>query len=184
MSVTTEFPVHTKGSAPARSRPVLEQLERSVGAIPNLAAIMSESPTLLGSFVSVREATHHGTFDPRLRELLSLANAAMNGCTYCTAIHATFALAAGVEPADVEAVRSGGLPADARQAAAVRLSRALLVQRGAVTESEMQAFLGAGFERQHALEIVAVLAASLMANYSGRLTHPVPDDAIRAQYRR
>jgi len=183
MTVTAEFPIHTKATAPAAARPALEQLERSVGMIPNLAATMATSPTLLQGFATLRETVHRGSLGPRIRELLSLSNAVMNGCPYCTAIHATFARAAGVSAADLDAVRAGGLPADAREAAAVSFSRALLLQRGAVSGHELEAFLRTGFERQHALEMVAVLAASVMANYSGRLTHPEPDDAIRAEYR-
>ena len=182
-STTTTFPVHTLESAPSDSRETLEQLKASVGMIPNLAAAMSESPVLIRGFAAVKGATDSGTLGPQIREIVLLSNASFNQCRYCTAIHSTFALGGGIDEASVEAVRSGGLPDDPKMKAAVKFSRLLLERKGGVSDKELDEFLAAGFEPSHALEIVALIAQSIMANFSGHLTAAPPDDAIKAQYR-
>jgi AhpD family alkylhydroperoxidase len=182
-STSTKFPVHNLESAPSESRETLEKLKASVGMIPNLAAAMSESPILIQGFATLREITGSGSLDPQIREIVLLSNAGFNQCRYCTAIHSTFALGGGIDEAAVEAVRSGGLPDDSKMKAAVKFSRLLLERRGGVSDEELEEFLAAGFERSHALEIVALIAQSIMANFSGHLTAAPPDDAIRAQYR-
>jgi AhpD family alkylhydroperoxidase len=186
LSVITahSFPIHDIGSAPVGSRPALERLKASVGMIPNLGGAMAESPVLIESFETTRTIIRSiGTFTAQESEAISLANAVENGCHYCTAIHATFALGAGLDAAEVEAIRRGDSPASPRLAALVRFARELLRTRGQVDAEELNAFVDAGLTPAQALELVARLANSVMANYASHLTHPAPDDAIKPNYR-
>ncbi|MCA8950343.1 MAG: carboxymuconolactone decarboxylase family protein [Planctomycetes bacterium] len=177
------FTIHTQQTAPAGSHPAMARLQQAVGALPNLARAMAESPVLLGAFADLRALVQsQGTFDAATSELLSLANAVANGCRYCTAIHSTFGLAAGLPAETVANVRTGGLPTDPSHRALVEFTRAVLATRGKVADTDFDAFLAAGFEPAQALEIIARAALSVMANYAGRLIAPEPDDAIAAQY--
>ena len=186
MSTTAavQFPIHTLATAPAESRPALERLKPAVGMIPNLGGAMAESPVLIECFETTRTIIRSkGTFTIQEGEAVSLANAAENGCSYCTAIHATFALAAGLSASDVEAIRSGALPAQPKLAAVIRFARELLRTRGRVDAAALESFVAAGHTSAQALELVARLANSVIANYSSHLIHPTPDDAIKANYR-
>ena len=51
----SQFQVHTIDSAPADSAASLRTLEQALGFVPNLAATMAESPTLVNSFVDLRK---------------------------------------------------------------------------------------------------------------------------------
>jgi uncharacterized peroxidase-related enzyme len=179
----TSFPIHTLDTAPQASKPALERLRASVGMIPNLAGAMADSPALIQGFVAIREAFQGGSFTAVEREALSLANAAENACRYCTAIHATFAAKAGLDPAEVERLRTKSAPKDARLAALTALARALIAGRGNVAPDVLERFLAAGFSRAQVLEVVLSVGLSTIANYAGHLTHAAPDEAIRAQYR-
>lgn len=183
MTTPTTFSVHTLDSAPAGSRETLERLQASVGMIPNLAAAMSESPTLIKGFAMLREITQTGKLDANIRELIFLSNAAFNQCRYCTAIHSTFALGGGIPAETVEKVRGGSLPDDPRQRAAVEFSRLVLQNKGSVSDDQLRAFFAADFDRGHALEIIALAAQSIMANFAGHMTGVPPDEPIKAQYR-
>ena len=179
-----DFPIHTLDSAPDSARTALTRLQGSVGMIPNLAAAMAESPALIHAFVTLRSHLETGgTFSAIERELLSLVNAAENDCRYCTAIHATFGSKAGLSASAIERLRSGGAPDDPRLAALAAFARRVLRSRGDVAADDLEAFLAAGFTKAQALEIVARLALSVMANYSGHLTRVAPDDAIRPMFR-
>jgi uncharacterized peroxidase-related enzyme len=174
-----DFTIHTLETAPADARPALRQLQASIGAIPNLAAAMAESPPLIQAFVTLR---HHleseGTFSAVERELVSLVNAAENDCRYCTAIHATFGQKAGLSNADVDRLRSGRAPSDARLAALATFTRRLLRARGSVGDNDLAAFVAAGFTTAQALELIARLALSVMANYASHMTHVSPDELL------
>ena len=69
----TIYKVQTLETAPEKSREAMLRLKNSAGMLPNLAAMMSTSPTLIDAFVTLREIYSAGTLDAREREALGLA---------------------------------------------------------------------------------------------------------------
>jgi len=177
----TSYPVHTLESAPEKSRPALQSLIQNLGRVPNLAAIMAGSPTLVNGFVGAFGNFHGGSFTGEEKQTLLLTNAVANRCEWAVAFHSTMALKEGVPAADVEAIRAGRAPADPRLAALVAFDRALIERRGHLGEAEMTALRQAGFGSDQALEVIAGLAVSVMANYAGNVTHPPLEEPLKAQ---
>lgn len=177
----TSYPVHTLETAPEQSRAALETLHKSFGLIPNLAATMAASPTLIGGFVGALLNFLGGSFDARERQVLLLANAVANGCEWAVAFHSTAALAAGVAEADVQALRHGALPQDRRLGAIASLIKALVEKRGHLSTSDLSAFTDAGYRAEQILEAIAGQAASMMANYAGNITQPPLEAPFAAQ---
>ena len=175
------YRIHTVESAPDKSRPALRGLEQALGLIPNLAATMAESSVLLGGFVGAFGNFHGGSFSGAQKQVLLLSNAVANTCPWAVAFHSTLALKEGVDPEDVRAIREGRLPADGRLAALSGFTRALVEKRGHVGESDLTAFTKAGFEPDQALEVIAGLAVSVMANYAGNITNPVVEPPFQQQ---
>jgi hypothetical protein len=54
----SHFPAHTIESAPAQSKPVLEQLQQVFGLIPHIAAKMAASPVLINGFIGLFKRVH------------------------------------------------------------------------------------------------------------------------------
>ena len=156
----TIYEAQTLETAPEKSREAMLRLKNSAGMIPNLAAMMSTSPTLIDAFVTLREIYSAGTLDAREREALGLANAVENGCEWCVAFHSFVALKLGVDEETVRRLRSGGDPDDPRLRALTRLTRRLIRNRGKIEAADLDAFVAAGFGKDQALEVVAGLAVS------------------------
>jgi hypothetical protein len=84
----TQFTIHTVDTAPPDSRAALEALRQEVGFLPNLAATMAESPTLIEGFTTLRTILGGGPFTAVERETIAavafttIANYAHNltGC--------------------------------------------------------------------------------------------------------
>lgn len=167
----TSFPIHTIDTAPEESRETLREVKETLGMIPNLAAGMAESPTLVRAFFAVREAYTHGTLSPIEIQVLSLTNAFENGCEWCMAFHSAAALKAGLSKDALTALRAGRGPEDPRLGALSDLSRTMVKNRGQVSEQDLEAFYAAGFTRAQALEVVLGAGFSVMANFSGHLVH-------------
>jgi AhpD family alkylhydroperoxidase len=153
----------------------LERLKATTGVVPNLAAVMAESPILIDGFVTLREIYQRGTLDPKEREILGVSNAVANGCEWCVAFHTFVAGQLGVDPDTTSALRAGEPPADPRALALTRFANRLIDQRGAVDRQALDEFFNAGFTKVQALEVVAGLAVSLMANYAGNFVEPELD---------
>ena len=159
----TTFAVHTIESAPAASRPALEGLQKAIGFVPNLAASMAESPTLIESFTTLRTILSHSTFTPLEREVISLVTSFENNCTYCMAAHSTFAQMAGGSAEVIEALRAGEAPRDPRLGALATYTRHLLANRGHISSD-------AGFTHAQQLEVIAVIAFTTIANFAHNIT--------------
>ena len=166
------YPVHTIESAPAQSKPVLRQLQQAFGLIPNIAGAMAASPVLINGFIGLFERVHASSLtEPQIQTVL-LTNAVTNACEWAVAFHTALALKQGVSPADVDAIRHGGLPNDAGLASLSTLARALIEKRGRLAESDRERFFEAGFAAEQILEVIAVVAASTITNYTGSVTRP------------
>lgn len=176
-----DYNVHTVQSAPEGSRQSLESLQKAFGMIPNLAATMAESPTLISGFVGALMTFAGGTFTGGERQVILLTSATVNQSAWAVAFHSTAALREGVPAADVEAIRNGKLPADRKTAVLAATARALCVKRGAIDADERAAFEGVGYTPAQLLEAITGLGASLMANYAGNITNPPLEAPFQAQ---
>jgi len=166
----TTFPVHTMESAPERSKPPLEQLQSAFGMIPNIAGAMATSPVLINSLVGLFGNVHGGSFtEPQIQTVL-LTDAVVNGCTWAVAFHTALALKEGIDPADVRAIRERRLPKDSKLAALSVLARTMIEKRGRLNDQDVDRFIAAGFGKDHALEVIAIVAASTITNYTGSIT--------------
>jgi transcriptional regulator with XRE-family HTH domain len=72
------------------------------------------------------------------------------------------------------------LYSDAKLAALSTLAKALIEKRGRLDDQDMERFLAAGFERAHLLEVIGVIAASTITNYTGSVTKPPVEPAFQA----
>src|SRR5499427_2202165 len=102
----TTFPVHTMESAPERSKPALQQLRTAFGMVPNIAGAMATSPVLINSLVGLFGNVHGGSFTEAQIQTVLLTDAVTNACTWAVAFHTALALQAGLDPADVVAMRA------------------------------------------------------------------------------
>ena len=166
----TTFPVNTMESAPEGSKPALRQLQSAFGMIPNIAGAMATSPVLINSLVGLFGNVHGGSFsEPQVQTVL-LTDAVTNASPWAVAFHTALALKEGIDPADVQAIREGRLPKDSKLAALSALARTMIEKRGRLDDRDVDRFIAAGFGKDHALEVIAIVAASTITNYTGSIT--------------
>ena len=177
----SRFPIHTVDTAPPDSRAALEALRQDVGFVPNLAATMAESPTLIEAFTTLRRILGRSAFAPVERETIALAVSFQNDCEYCMAAHSTFAKMSGISERALEALRAGGNPPDERLRALATYTRHLIATRGYATGEATQGFLDAGFAPAQALGVIAAVAFTTIANYAHNLTGCALDEPFHPQ---
>ena len=166
------YQIHTIETAPEKSKPLLELFTRAVGFVPNLAGAIANSPVLANSLLGLFQNVHGGSFTEAEVQVLLLTNAVTNSCSWAVAFHTALGLKQGLDPADVQAIRERQLPKQRRYAALSGLAKTLIENRGQLTDDDLTAFLEAGFEKEHVLEVLAVVAASTITNYAGKITNP------------
>lgn len=162
------------------ARPLLESARARLGFVPNMYAHMAKAPGVLDSYLHgytlFREASG---FSPAEQEVVFLTISRENGCEYCVAAHSMIADKVSKVPAKaLEAIRSGQPIQDQRLSALSIFTAAMFHSRGKPDSADVAAFLDAGFEEQHIMQIVLALAVKTLSNYSNHLNHPEVDDAF------
>jgi alkylhydroperoxidase family enzyme len=168
----TNFKVYTAKNAPERSRAALNGLQAAFGFVPNLAGTMAVSPVLINCLAAMFQNVHGGSFSERQIQILLLTNAVTNGAEWAVGFHSFLALQQDVSAADVEAIRAGQLPSAPLDAALSKFARSLIQKKGRVSPEESEEFLQSGFDQRRLLEVIAVIAASTITNYTSSVTRP------------
>ncbi len=165
----TTFKIHTVESAPENSKPLLGNSLKAFGMLPNLHAILAESPSTLEAYQILHKLFENSSFN---KEELTVVWQTINvehECTYCVPGHTGIAKMMKVDDAITEALRNGtAMPTDKLQALHV-FTLALVRKRGTVSEAELEAFFSAGYEQRHVLEVILGLSQKVISNYTNHI---------------
>ena len=173
------YPVHTIASAPEKSKPALEQLQKAFGVLRNLPAVIANSPKLISSLVALFAQVHSPGLSEAENQIVLLTDAVTNSSTYAVAFHTTLALQQGISSEETTAIRERRLPTDKRFAALSKLAKTLIEKRGHLSEQELNSFIAAGFTKEQVFEGIAIVAASTITNYVGTIANPPLEDPFR-----
>jgi uncharacterized peroxidase-related enzyme len=175
------YALHTVGSAPEGSKATLAAIEKGLGFIPNLFATMAESPEALNGYVGIEAVLARGTFGAAERQLLLTAISSENGCGYCVAAHSTLASMSHADAQALAGARGEATLADPRLRALTNFARAVVRERGFVGTEALDEFLGAGFTKAQALEVVANVGYKTISNFISGFANPPLDAQFEPQ---
>lgn len=171
-----QLTIHTVDTAPGASRPLLEGIAEDLGLVPNLAASVAESPTLLAVFDALRRAVGAAPLDPVLREVAGLAVGVAVDNAYGVAFHSTVLRRLGVTEADLQAMRSGLGPEDPVACAVFTFAHDLVHTRGKVDDAVVERLTRAGLSTETILELVAECTFASLVGLVDNLAGRVPLD--------
>lgn len=116
--------LHDVNSAPAASKPLLEDVQKSLGFIPNLYGHLAESPAALKAYLTLSDIFDQSSLSPAERQIVLLAASVENRCEFCVAAHSFIAKnVVKVAPDVVAALRDARPLADARLQALAEFTR-------------------------------------------------------------
>jgi uncharacterized peroxidase-related enzyme len=155
----------TVEDAPAASHPLLENVRKLLGSVPNLFRMVANSPVALEGYLGLMGALSKGALPAKTRERIALAVAEVNGCGYCLSAHAYLGRhVAKLDDAEIAANRSGS-STDPVAEAAVRFAVKVARERGHVSDEDVRAVKLAGYDDAQVIEIVQHVALNTWTNY-------------------
>ena len=160
----SRIPAIDPNSAPAAVKTLLEGVQKGMGVTPNLFRVAAQSPAALDPLVAFFGATGRGGFDARTREAIALAASEANACDYCLSAHSALGKRSGLTE-DALAQARLGKSDDARVAALLRLTRAIVDRRGHVGEAAIDDARNSGLSDADIVEVVANVALTTFTNY-------------------
>jgi len=164
-----EFKLHDPDNAPGEAREKLQAAQKSLGFVPNIFAKMAPAPTTIDAYMTLDKLLGQTSLSAVEVETVLLATSVYNQCDFCVAAHTGRAKQAGMDEADLEALRNGGKLADDRLNALAEFTRAVVHERGWVDDATVDRFLAAGFDNQQVLEVILGITIKTLSNYTNHI---------------
>lgn len=155
-------------NAPEASRPLLHAVHNSLGSVPNMFRLLSNSSATLEGYLQLSGALGEGELNAATRERIALAVAEQNDCHYCLAAHSYLGRhVAKLTDTEIQANRLGS-SGDAKAEVAVNFAVQLVQRKANLDQADVQAVLSAGYSHAEVLEIIAHVALNTLTNYANR----------------
>lgn len=159
---------------------IFERANAQFGFVPNIINAFSESPVLANAMLDLY--TRLGDTNLSFVEshvVLQTINV-QNKCTYCVPAHSTIARSKGVDTGLDEALRVQHRLDDPKLEALRLFTSQMVEQRGHFDDGQFQAFLEAGYTREHALEVIYLHTVKTLTNYGNHLAGTDLDKPFQA----
>lgn len=161
------FKIHSIETAPENSRPMLEASNRDFGMVPNLHAVMSESPAMLEAYKTIHQIFSKKTaFNADELTVVWQTINVENECHYCVPAHTAIAHSMNVDKGLTEALRNGAPIADNKLQTLRDTTLAIIRSKGNLSQTQMQRFLDAGYTNRNYLDILVGYSQKIMSNYT------------------
>ncbi len=169
------FTKHTEATAPAGAAEVLSKVKARYGFIPNLAAYVAESPTVLDAILGLAAAFDKVSLTPQEQQTVLLTVSSLNDCDYCRTVHTALGRKTQLDGETLRAIAALEPLADRRLNALRDFTRRVVAESGRVPEDDVRTFLAHGYTRSQVYEVVLGVAMKTLTNFCNHLADAVPN---------
>ncbi len=173
-----KFDLYAIDNAPEASKPLLETAQAKYNFVPNLLAIMAESPSLLNSYMTISEIYSGSSLNIVEQQVVLLTVSYENECHYCVAAHSIISQMSQVPNDVIEAIRDGISINDAKLEILRQFTKAIVTSCGWPSEIQVNAFLDAGYTRENIFDVVLGVGMKVLSNYTNHIAATPLDDAF------
>ncbi|MEK7264962.1 MAG: carboxymuconolactone decarboxylase family protein [Pseudomonadota bacterium] len=175
-----KFKLHTSETAPEGAAPLFDAAKKNFGMVPNLYAVMAESPQLLEAYQKVGALFQASSLSAVERNIVWMAVNVEHECHYCVPAHTMVAMGSGVDQATIAALRQARPLPDAKNEALRQFTLKVVRERGKVTDADIDAFLAAGFTKRNLLDVILGVSQKVMSNYVNHIAETPIDAPFKA----
>jgi AhpD family alkylhydroperoxidase len=164
----TNFNVPTRAEVSGNNQEIFDNLQKGLGSVPNLYAVMAHSDTALGNYLAFQNAKT--TFNNKEKQAINLIVSQVNECAYCQAAHTVLGKMNGFTEEQTIEIRKGSTAFDAKLNALVVLAKEVTIKKGFVDGASLENFFNAGYTKGQAVELVMLVAEKIAMNYLHAVT--------------
>lgn len=157
------FNVPTRDEVSPENRALFDQLEKSIGLVPNLYATLAHSEHALGSYLTLQNAK--SSVSGKAREVVNLVVSQVNDCEYCLAAHTVIGKMHGFSDEQILEIRGGEANFDRKLDALARLTKNIVLQRGHADQALVDAFFATGWSKANLVDLVVTIGDKTVSNY-------------------
>lgn len=161
-----KFELYNIENAPEGSKALLKNSVKNFGMIPNLHAVLAESPQALEAYQLLHELFQQTSFNEEEITVVWQTINVEHECHYCVPAHTAIANMMKVDEAITHALRDQKPLKDPKLQVLHQTTLALVRNRGHLTDEEHSDFFSAGFDRRQLLEIILGISQKVISNYT------------------
>lgn len=176
----TVFTPYTLATASPEAQKILQEIKTAYGFIPNLFSYMAEAPVTLEAYLALIQLIGKSSLTAAQAHTAMLTVSLENRCVFCSVAHRAIGKKLGANPETFESLLNGIQIADTKDRALVELTRAIVREKGWVTEDKLEHFFAAGFTRKQVFEVILTVTIKTLSNYSNHLTQPEVNPELTA----
>jgi uncharacterized peroxidase-related enzyme len=163
-------PVHATG----KTKQLFDTAQIKFGAVPNLIRVLGNSPSALAAYLNFGDALAGGSLNAKVREQIALTVAESNMCGYCLSAHTFIGSKIGLAEDEIAKARHAHATVE-KTDAILKLARAIVVQRGEVSDSDLKQARAAGLTDGDIVETIANVVLNIFTNYVNHVARTVVD---------
>lgn len=175
----TDFQLHDASTAPEGARDFLAGVNKKMGFIPSLYAVFAENPTVLNAYTTLSDYVGKSGLSPLEQQIVMITASVENECHFCVAAHTTISEGQGLDLEVIAAVRDDRPIENPRLEALRRFTKAVVVDRGFVSDCAVDSFLKAGWERADVLAVILGVSLKVISNYTNHVAETPVNEAFQ-----
>ncbi|WP_353147627.1 carboxymuconolactone decarboxylase family protein [Chryseobacterium sp.] len=163
----TKFTVPTKNEVSENNQVIFDNLEKALGFVPNLYAVIAYSRNGLERFLTYQNAKTSLT--AKEKEAVNLVVSQVNSCVYCQSAHLVLGKLNGFsdeELHDIRLIKSK----DSKLNALVTLAADITKNRGKISDISLQEFFLQGYTKENLVDLILQISDKTAMNYLHNLT--------------
>ena len=173
------FPVHTSQSAPEGARDFIAGVEKKMGFVPSLYGVFAENPAVLNAYTGLSDQLAKTGLSPLEQQIVTITASVENECHFCVAAHTTIAEGQGLDLDVIVAVREDRAISEPKLEALRRFTKKVVIDRGFVSDCDVDTFLRAGYDRAAVLAVILGVALKVISNYTNHVAETPVNEAFQ-----
>ncbi|MCC5942844.1 MAG: carboxymuconolactone decarboxylase family protein [Balneolaceae bacterium] len=167
------FNVPTRNDIKEQNKKIFDDLESKVGFVPNIYATYAYSEHAPARYLAF--ANGKTSLNNKEKEVINLVVSQVNGCTYCQAAHTAIGKMNGFTEEQTIELRKGHASFNGKFDALAKLSKAVAVNRGKISDTVLENFFNAGYTKENLVDVIVNIGEKATTNFLHNVTD-VPVD--------
>jgi uncharacterized peroxidase-related enzyme len=160
--------------ATGKTKQLFDDVHAKLGGVPNFFRVLGNAPAALEGYLKFSGALAGGSLNERVREQIALTVAESNICSYCLSAHTYLAAELGLTQNDiVSAIHAAAVTA--KTDSILKLARSIVVQRGELSDSDLDRARHCGLTDGEIVETIANVALNIFTNYVNHIARTLVD---------
>lgn len=162
-----KFTVPTREEVAPANQEIFDNLNKALGFVPNLYAVIGYSANGLSKFLAYQNAKT--TLSNKEKEAVNLIVSQVNGCIYCQSAHLVLGKMNGFSDEQLLDIRKGKT-VDAKLNSLVQLAADITKKKGNASSDLVDAFFAQGYNNENLIDLILQISDKTAMNYLHNLT--------------